>query len=156
MRAMFEIGVSHRCDRDFCAIDAFGRHSICGRGTSVSLPAASSVGPDPGRMLVRIQSHAHDERAPRLQLQMNMTRPRFFGTDPQRLRDQYWDTVAIAERLLADEDELIEALKPIDARRVFVIFGFKSLRTFCVTALRLPKTQSQRIVTRVRRERCSE
>jgi hypothetical protein len=85
-----------------------------------------------------------------------MTRPKFFGQDPHPHRDQYWALAAIADRMIEDEDELVRSLVPFDERRIFVRFGFKSLRTYCTTALRLSKTQSQRIVTRVRRARYEE
>jgi hypothetical protein len=50
------------------------------------------------------------------------------------------------------EDELIRELRTIDRNRFFVRLGFKSLKTFCINALRFSPTQAQRIVLRVRKE----
>jgi hypothetical protein len=60
-------------------------------------------------------------------------------------------TVEMADEIHRLEKNLIEKLYEIDRNRFYVWFGYNSLMGFCNLGLRFSKTQSQRIVTQVRR-----
>lgn len=90
-------------------------------------------------------------RAPYLQQTRSVTKRKFFGQDPHPLKEEFWAACHAADRLLKHEDDLVETLRPIDRRRIYVRYGMKSLTGFCVEILKLSRTQTQRIVTQVRR-----
>jgi hypothetical protein len=80
-----------------------------------------------------------------------MARPRNFGLDPHPLRQINLLASETAEKIHALEDDLIKILHEMDQKRIYVRFGHKSLRGYCVNGLGFSRTQSQRIVTRIRR-----
>lgn len=84
-------------------------------------------------------------------LAISMTYHRFFFWEPKVLRQKHAEILELANRAHLAEVELIEALLEVDHYRYFVWLGYKSLRGYCTGALRFSKTQSQRIVTQVRR-----
>ena len=80
-----------------------------------------------------------------------MTRHRFYGIPYSSLREKLWIAVNEADDMRARESRLIRALYDIDEKRMYVLFGYKSLMGFCHKGLKFSKTQSQRLVTLVRR-----
>lgn len=80
-----------------------------------------------------------------------MTRPRHFKTDSKYARDSLLRSVESADLIHENEKKLINMLCEIDQQRFYVCFGYKSLMGFCNSGLKFSKTQSQRIVTLVRR-----
>lgn len=80
-----------------------------------------------------------------------MTRHRFYLSDIKTVRTRLYAVEDLAEEIHKKEKELIEKLYIIDQKRYYVLYGFKSLRGYCEKALRLTRTQAQRIVTKVRR-----
>ncbi|MCM2352375.1 MAG: hypothetical protein NDI63_02080 [Pseudobdellovibrio sp.] len=80
-----------------------------------------------------------------------MTRHQLFKIHPKYVRDTLNSTVEKSDELLAKERELISLLSLIDQNRLYLRYGFRSLRPFCIKALKLSRTQAQRIVTEVRR-----
>lgn len=80
-----------------------------------------------------------------------MTRPRHFKTDSKYVRDSLLRAVESADLIHENEKKLIDLLCEIDQQRFYVRFGYKSLMGFCNSGLKFTKTQSQRIVTIVRR-----
>ena len=59
--------------------------------------------------------------------------------------------VDLSDKILENEKVLVEMLYEIDLQKFYVLFGYKSLMGFCIQGFRLTKTQSQRVVTNVRR-----
>ncbi len=80
-----------------------------------------------------------------------MTRPLFFAENKRPFRELLYETQRVAAEMLALEVQLIELLKKIDQRLWYKFYGFNSLTRFCTFSLKLSRTQTQRIVTRVRR-----
>lgn len=84
-----------------------------------------------------------------------MTRTKLYNYSPKYVRDTLNETVVLSDELVIKEKELILNLMKIDQQRLYLRYGFRSLRPFCVRALRLSRTlsrtQAQRIVTEVRR-----
>ncbi|MCC2678726.1 MAG: hypothetical protein K0R29_1302 [Pseudobdellovibrio sp.] len=80
-----------------------------------------------------------------------MTRERLRSENGKVVRDTLNAAVEIADRIHKLEDELVVMLKEIDVKHFYVRSGQKSLRGFCNDVLSFTRTQSQRIVTRVRR-----
>lgn len=78
-------------------------------------------------------------------------RPKSYHPDPQALRYRHQKIFLKADELLATEQELIRLLYDIDQTREYVYLGYNSLMGYCVHALHLTRTQSQRLVTQVRR-----
>ncbi len=85
-----------------------------------------------------------------------MTRTQYYGKDPHIFREAFWKIASCADEMSEREDQLVKLLAKFDERRFYVYFGYKSLSGFCAQALKLSRTQSQRIVTRVRRARNDE
>lgn len=71
--------------------------------------------------------------------------------EPKFVRDTLNETVEKSDQIHAFERELINMLKEIDQNRLFARYGYKSLRGFVNFGLKFSRTQSQRIVTEVRR-----
>jgi hypothetical protein len=71
--------------------------------------------------------------------------------DPKSARNRLGEVFEYADKFEDSERRLIGALFEIDDDRLFVKLGYKSLRSFCVTALGISRTQAQRLVTQVRR-----
>jgi hypothetical protein len=80
-----------------------------------------------------------------------MGRHKLFYEDMKPIRDMLNEAVDLAELVHLHEQRLIEKLHVIDRRKYYVRFGNKSLSGFCRDCLRFTRTQTQRIVTRVRR-----
>ncbi|AZZ36428.1 hypothetical protein CIK05_06360 [Bdellovibrio sp. qaytius] len=74
-----------------------------------------------------------------------------FKQDPKLVRDTLNEAVEKADKIHDRERELILLLKEIDKNRFYVRYGFNSLKGFCNFGLKFSRTQSQRIVTEVRR-----
>lgn len=75
----------------------------------------------------------------------------FFAQDKRPFRELLHQAIGVSEQMLVLETQLIEILKKIDQRNWYKWYGFKTLTKFCTFALKLSRTQAQRIVTRVRR-----
>jgi hypothetical protein len=80
-----------------------------------------------------------------------MSRHKLFYIDAKTVRDSLRDSKNIANAMHELETELVRKLYSIDQERYYVRLGFKSLRGYCIQGLRFSRTQSQRIVTAVRR-----
>lgn len=80
-----------------------------------------------------------------------MTRQKNFDMHPRDLRDQVCSAFAVSDQIHSLEKSLVGILHRMDRRRIYVRIGYNSLRGFCNHALGFSKTQSQRIVTLVRR-----
>ncbi|MFZ3230547.1 MAG: hypothetical protein WA160_10120 [Pseudobdellovibrio sp.] len=76
---------------------------------------------------------------------------KLFYHNAKSIRDQLNETVTLAAEILQNEQTLILKLLPIDQQRFYVRYGYKSLSGFCNLGLKFSKTQTQRIVTQVRR-----
>lgn len=74
-----------------------------------------------------------------------------FYLNQKYIRDRLNLAVDIADEIHAKERELIRVLHEIDQERFYIRYGLKSLSGFCLTGLKFSKTQTQRIVTQVRR-----
>jgi hypothetical protein len=83
-------------------------------------------------------------------VEFDMTRSKLFFENPKIIRDILLDVVHRADLLHDQEQKLIAVLSEIDKKRLYVKFGYKSLRGFCNHALKFSRTQSQRIATEVR------
>ena len=73
-----------------------------------------------------------------------------YKIEPKYIRDKLNLAIAKAKILHKQEKELIEILKEIDQRRLFVRYGFRSLRTFCERSLGYSRIQSQSLIIKVR------
>ena len=80
-----------------------------------------------------------------------MTRPKHFNINSKIVRDSLLRATELSDKILNNEKKLVIMLYNIDQQRFYVRFGYKSLMGFCCHGLKLSKTQSQRIVTTVRR-----
>ncbi len=85
-----------------------------------------------------------------------MARTKLFKYHPKEVRDKLREAIAIADQILELEKNLVEVLAEIDGKRFYTRVGIKSLRGFCRQALRLNRTRSQSLTTRVRRYRTSQ
>lgn len=80
-----------------------------------------------------------------------MTREKLRGISSHYIREKINRAVELADSVHAIEDELVRVLFEVDSAKLYIRVGFKSLSGFCHFALKLSETQTQRIVTRVRR-----
>ncbi len=80
-----------------------------------------------------------------------MTKHKLFKLNPKLVRDTLNKAVEVADSIHKQELELVRLLGEIDQNRFFIRYGYKSLMGFCNHGLNFTETQSQRIVTRVRR-----
>ncbi|MEK6628182.1 MAG: hypothetical protein AABY53_06115 [Bdellovibrionota bacterium] len=80
-----------------------------------------------------------------------MTKPRHFYTHPKVVRDSLLRATEASDQIQELEKKLVLLLYEIDQKRFYVRFGYKSLKGFCIQGLKFSETQSQRIVTNVRR-----
>lgn len=80
-----------------------------------------------------------------------MTKPRLINENPKIVRDTLLNASAVADDIHEMEKRLTEILYKIDAKKLYVRFGYNSLTGFCVHGLKFSTTQAQRIVTLVRR-----
>lgn len=74
-----------------------------------------------------------------------------FKQDSKFVRDTLNEAVEKSDMIHSFERDLIALLKEIDQNRFYVRYGYNSLRGFCNFGLKFSRTQSQRIVTEVRR-----
>ena len=80
-----------------------------------------------------------------------MTKIKNFKLNENVVRDSLMRVVELSDKILANEQILMEMLYEIDQHKYYVRFGYRSLMGFCNHGLRLTKTQSLRVVTNVRR-----
>ncbi len=80
-----------------------------------------------------------------------MTKQLFDDIHPKTIRLLHIRFFNLADELLAQEEKLIHALYELYKIKTFKRLGHKSLLGFCVQSLKLPRTQSQRLVTKVSR-----
>ena len=80
-----------------------------------------------------------------------MTHHQIFSSDLTSIRKSLIQALELSDRIHELESELVHHLYKIDQQRTYVRIGYKSLRGFCTQGLKFGRTQSQRIVTRVRR-----
>ena len=80
-----------------------------------------------------------------------MTYEKLRGISPKYIRSKINEAVELSEDIHKVEDKLVRVLFEIDSAQFYIRVGFKSLTGFCVHALNLTETQTQRVVTRVRR-----
>ena len=78
-------------------------------------------------------------------------REKLWGISGKLVRDKLNLAVEVADELHKSENDLVRILLEIDRNKFFIRVGFKSLSGFCHHGLHLSETQTQRIVTRVRR-----
>ncbi len=76
---------------------------------------------------------------------------KLFYLDPKEIRNQLNEATDLAMRIHDTERALIQMLYAIDNQNLYVRYGFNSLSGFCRFGLKFSKTQTQRIVTLVRR-----
>ncbi len=84
-----------------------------------------------------------------------MSRHMLYNINPKYVRDRLWKAREVSMQIHALEKELIQLLYEIDRQKFYVRLGFKSLRSFCLQSLKFGRTQSQRLVTRVRQSECA-
>lgn len=80
-----------------------------------------------------------------------MTRNKLHLIHSKYVRDTLNVAVEKSDELITKEKELITLLTEIDHKRLYLRYGFRSLRPFCIKSLNLTRIQAQRIVTEVRR-----
>jgi len=80
-----------------------------------------------------------------------MTREKLRFENQRTVRNSLNFAIEKADDIHRIEQELVLLLKEIDLKRFYVSSGQKSLRGFCNRILNFSETQSQRIVTLVRR-----
>lgn len=80
-----------------------------------------------------------------------MSRERHYGVNPKFLIEMNQRALKLANQIHTAEEKLVQMLLKIDQDRIYVRFGHKSLRGYCTHGLQFTRTQSQRIVTAVRR-----
>lgn len=80
-----------------------------------------------------------------------MTKEKRYLISLNEVRDCLNQAIKMADQILEDETALVRILYQIDQQRFYVRYGYKSLMGFCQLGLRFSKTQSQRLVTVVRR-----
>lgn len=76
---------------------------------------------------------------------------KLFYHDPKLVRDSLNGTIDLADQIHLLEQSLIARLYRIDQERFYIRYGYRSLTSFCLKDLKFSKTQTQRIVTQVRR-----
>lgn len=79
-----------------------------------------------------------------------MTR-QYFYKESKFARNAVNSAIEKVDALHECEEKLVRILSDIDQNRFFIRAGYKSLTGFCINVLLLSKTQTQRIVTKVRR-----
>ncbi len=76
---------------------------------------------------------------------------RLFYHNPKVIRNALNEATDLAALIQEAERALIAKLYDIDQQKFYVRYGFNSLSGFCKGALKFTKTQTQRLVTQVRR-----
>ncbi len=82
-----------------------------------------------------------------------MSKHEFHGFDPGLLREELRKIRVAAAKHHRAEKNLVRHLYLADVNRLYVWLGYKSLTGYCVHALQISRTQTQRLVTRVRRHK---
>ena len=80
-----------------------------------------------------------------------MSRPKHYYTNPKLLIQINEQAIKTAKQIYKWEEKLVRQLYEIDQDRVYVRFGHKSLTGYCIYGLQMTRTQTQRLVTAVRR-----
>lgn len=80
-----------------------------------------------------------------------MTQRMHLNISTSLVRGALTQAVEKSDQLHALEKELIIRLREIDDNKYYVRYGYNSLSGFCTHGLKFTKTQTQRIVTQVRR-----
>jgi hypothetical protein len=80
-----------------------------------------------------------------------MSRHKLFYQNPTHIRERLNEAIELAAEIHELERKLIEKLEAIDNGKFYVRYSYRSLTGFCRYALKFSRTQSQRIVTQVRR-----
>lgn len=80
-----------------------------------------------------------------------MTRHKLFLYDGIVVRNKLNEAIDLAAEIREKEQNLIHKLYFIDLQKFYLRYGYKSLSGFCKKDLKFSKTQTQRIVTQVRR-----
>jgi hypothetical protein len=80
-----------------------------------------------------------------------VARSTLFKEDTKFVRDTLQGARECADRIHQQEKELVGQLRFIDFKRYYVRFGYNSLSGYVRYGLRFSRTQTQRIVTAVRR-----
>ena len=80
-----------------------------------------------------------------------MTKPKFFYFNQNLIRDELNSITDLADHILDLEKKLIQRLVCIDQNKFYVHYGYNLLSGFCRFGLLFSKTQTQRLVTQVRR-----
>ena len=76
---------------------------------------------------------------------------KLFYQDAKTIRTTLNHAVQMASEINKKEQDLIQILYAIDQKKFYVRYGFNSLSGFCRFGLEFSRTQTQRIVTQVRR-----
>ena len=76
---------------------------------------------------------------------------KLFYKNAKHVRDSLNEATDLADHILEQEAALIKKLVAIDRQKYFVRYGYRTLSGFCKDGLKFSKTQTQRIVTQVRR-----
>ncbi len=80
-----------------------------------------------------------------------MPRRGSYHPNPDELRYLHRRIFETSDQIIFTEAKLIELLFQLDQKRGYVWIGYNSMLGYCKGTLHLPKTQSQRLVTQVRR-----
>ena len=78
-----------------------------------------------------------------------------YHLDPRYLRDTLRKATRLAENVHRAETELAELLREIDLDRIFVRYGHRSLRGYCIGDLNFTKAQAQRLTVMARQHRAA-
>ena len=80
-----------------------------------------------------------------------MSKEKLSQYQPQFVRDTLNSSIDLMTEFVTAEIRLIQYLALIDQNRFFIRYGYKSIRGYCMGALKLTKTQSQIIIIKIRR-----
>lgn len=80
-----------------------------------------------------------------------MTRHKLINYEAKIVRDELNETADLADHIHEQEVILIKKLYSLHQRRFYTRYGYNSLTGYCRFGLKFSKTQTQRIVTQVRR-----
>jgi hypothetical protein len=80
-----------------------------------------------------------------------MSREKLHKFPGRLVRDSLNNAMDLADEIHEKENKLIQILFKIDNYKFYLRAGYKSLTSFCNKSLRFTETQTQRIVTQVRR-----
>ncbi|MEQ1723201.1 MAG: hypothetical protein ABL930_08480 [Pseudobdellovibrio sp.] len=86
-----------------------------------------------------------------MQIDLSMSREKLHKFAGRRVRDAMTDAIDLSDEIHEKEKKLILSLIEIDKNKFYIRAGYKSLTAFTKKSLRFTETQTQRIVTLVRR-----